>query len=225
MCHKFLLFDSMCIAAPISNPAGSRGGVRGIGTLLQQILRRFDYPREVFLLNGLHQNPEVGHKQSSDESVHRHAEDHCRAEFDAAFAISQFWRAISMRCSAMDMLNEFVSPSLTSRVSTRSSNPSHHLSSEGRVVQCPETQSNFINSQPFQTKTAFCHVRFECRGYKNKCHAKLHGIYFYSLRPDQMWGPAATRALPASLVSNFLKLLMNISASFLALSSHSLASA
>lgn len=141
------------------------------------------------------------------------------------FSTSQFWRAISMRCSAMDMLNEFVSPSLTSRVSTRSSNPSHHLSSEGRVVQCPETQSNFINSQPFQTKTAFCHVRFECRGYKNKCHAKLHGIYFYSLRPDQMWGPAATRALPASLVSNFLKLLMNISASFLALSSHSLASA
>ncbi len=96
----------MCIAAPTSNPAGSRGGVWSIIALLQQILRRFDYPREVFLLNGLHQNPEVGHKQSSDESVHRHAENNGGAEFDAAFVTSQFWRAISMRCSAMDMLNE-----------------------------------------------------------------------------------------------------------------------
>lgn len=37
----------------------------------------------------------------------------------------------------------------------------------------------------------------------------------------QSWGPAATRALPASLFSNFLKLLMNMSASFSALAFHS----
>mgnify|MGYP002508336697 CR=1 FL=1 len=43
--------------------------------------------------------------------------------------------------------------------------------------------------------------------------------------PGQIFGPASARALPVALVSNFLKLLMNISASFLAFSSHSFGSA
>lgn len=98
--------------------------------------------------------------------------------------------------------------------------------------KCREGVAELGMPQP----VGICHGMSQCCGKKNRGIARkirvnasidisglcsgghacrtAHNYY-------QSWGPAATRALPASLFSNFLKLLMNMSASFSALVFHS----
>lgn len=66
-------------------------------------------------------------------------------------------------------------------------------------------------------------IVFGCEIKKDAAHAlrRCGTFYISAVKDYSAWGPAATRALPASLFSNFLKLLMNMSASLLALVYHS----
>ena len=86
-----------------------------------------------------------------------------------------------------------------------------------RLIITAWSKSTFIKVIVFG-----CEIQKRCRTCPR---AKFGTFYISAVKDYSAWGPAATRALPASLFSNFLKLLMNMSASLLALVYHSWASA